>query len=105
MKKATSTLARRSRSRRRRRDAFADAECSFTPKKERGIYGMLAGGAVGLVTSAIGFFIATTHDRQLQKAAGAPSPKPGLKAGLAAAGAVTVGAIGGRIYARRKPTC
>jgi hypothetical protein len=99
MKKAT--LGRR----RNHDDALADAECSFTPKKERGIYGMLAGGAIGLVAATAGFFIATTRDRQLQKVAGAPAPKPGLKAGLAAAGAVTVGAIGGRFYARRKPTC
>lgn len=99
MKKAT--LGRR----RNHDDALADAECSFTPKKERGIYGMLAGGAVGLVATGIGFFVATTKNRALQKAAGAPSPKPGLITAIAGAGAVAAGAFGGRIYARRKPTC
>jgi len=117
MKKATKPLARHARSHgrsrhhhRRHHEDFDDAlgattECSMTPKKERGLYGALGGAAVGLAAATAGFFIVTTKNRALQAAAGAPSPKPGLAAGLAAAGAMTVGAIGGRLWARKKPTC
>lgn len=108
MKKATATLSRHTRSRRRSRRrarSFGAAECSMTPKKVRGFNGALIGGAVGLAAAVGGFFAVTTKDRALQKAAGAPSPKPGLATGIASVSALTLGALGGRYIARRKPNC
>lgn len=111
MKKATIQLARRARSRRRTRRRHARAfeaastECSLTPKKERGLYGAIAGAAAGLVATAAGFFVVTAKNRELQAKAGAPAPKPGFAAAIAAAGAMTAGAFAGRYFARKKPTC
>jgi hypothetical protein len=96
---------RRSRSHRSRRSFGAATACSTTPRGTRSILGTV-GGAVAGIASALGtFFLVTTHDRALQKAAGAPSPKPGVATGLAAAAAGAAGGFLGNRLAVRKPEC
>lgn len=75
------------------------------PRGTRNVVGTAAGAVAGLAAVAIGFFAVTTKDRGLQKAAGAPSPKPGIMTGVLGLGAAVGGAIGGRYLATRKPTC
>jgi hypothetical protein len=52
-----------------------------------------------------GFFAVTTKDRALQKAAGAPAPKPGIATGIVGVVTAVGGAVGGSYLAARKPTC
>jgi hypothetical protein len=105
MNKARNQLARRSRRRSRRHHAFAAASCATMPRGTRNVLGTVAGAAAGLLAVGTGFFAVTTKDRALQKAAGAPSPKPGVATAALGVAAAVGGAFGGRYIATRKPTC
>ena len=75
------------------------------PRGTRGVIGTIAGGAIGAVATLGMFFLVTTKDRALQKAAGAPSPKPGILTGIAGVAAATAGGVVGNRMARKKPDC
>lgn len=108
----------RRRSRRRSRRSFGrrhhsfgneddldGAHCSTVRRGTRGVIGTVAGGAIGATVTLLGFFLVTTKDRALQKAAGAPSPKPGLLTGIAGVAAAAAGGVIGNRMARKKPDC
>ena len=71
----------------------------------RSILGTVGGAVAGAVSVLGTFLLVTTHDRALQKAAGAPSPKPGLATGIAGVAAATAGGFLGNRLAIRKPEC
>ena len=77
----------------------------MTPRGTRQVIGTVAGAAAGLLAVGAGFFVVTTKDRALQKAAGAPAPKPGIATGVIGVAAAVGAAFGGRYLAARKPTC
>jgi hypothetical protein len=86
-------------------DDFGAAGCSTMPRGTRNVLGTVGGAAAGLAAVTIGFFAVTTQDRALQKAAGAPMPKPGILTGIMGVVAAVGGALGGRYIATRKPAC
>jgi len=101
---------KRRRARRRALHSFGrtrpdDVACTNTPRGTRSILGTV-GGAVGGAAVVLGiFFAAMTKDRALQKAAGAPAPKPGvLTVGAGVLAAVGGGFLGNKI-ATKRPDC
>lgn len=87
------------------RDDFGAAGCSTMPRGTRNVLGTVGGALVGLAAVATGFFAVTSQDRALQKAAGAPMPKPGILTGVVGVAAAVGGAFGGRYLATKKPSC
>jgi hypothetical protein len=102
----------RAKKKRRARRAFGttrrygvEEKCSKMARGTRGVLGTVGGAAIGALGVLGTFWIAMTKDRQLQKAAGAPAPKPGLATGIAGAVAAVGGGVLGNRLAMRRPQC